>query len=204
MRIKICGITRLEDAEIAAKYGADAVGFIFYKGSKRYISPSEAKKIVEKLPAFLTKVGVFVDEDIQSLNDIIRTVKLNAVQLHGHESQVYIDSVLLPVVKAFRVNRNFDFEQLNNYRNCSFLFDSFEHTEYGGTGKSFDWSLIPHTLTHNVILAGGIGIDNLTQVYSAIQPAAIDVSSSIEDAPGVKNCNKLILLLKQFNKLRYE
>ncbi|MBU1096549.1 MAG: phosphoribosylanthranilate isomerase [Bacteroidetes bacterium] len=203
MKIKICGITKLEDALLAAEYGADAIGFIFYSGSKRYISPSEAKIIINKLPAFLVKVGVFVDEDLKLVNEISSSVKLNAIQLHGEESQKYIDKTILPVIKAFRVKNEFDFSLLKKFNNCSFLLDAFDDADYGGTGKSFNWSSIPEKLKKNIILAGGIGSNNLDEIFSKIKPYAIDISSSIEDSPGIKNHEKLISFLSQFNKLRY-
>jgi phosphoribosylanthranilate isomerase len=202
VKVKICGITNINDAQIAVNNGADALGFIFYKKSKRYIDPAIAKDIIFQLPVFVIKVGVFVNETAETINKIGKLAGLNAVQLHGDERLEIIDEISLPVLKAFRVNNNFDYTLLNKYKQCSFLLDTYSNEEYGGTGETFEWNSIPDDLKTKIILAGGISIENIEDISKNISPQAIDVSSSIEDSPGKKNHNKLINLLKKVNDLR--
>ena len=203
MRVKICGITNFDDANICAEYGADSVGFIFYRKSKRYISPEKAEEIIKKLPAFIKKIGVFVNEDIDLINKIGAQIKLNIVQLHGDEGQQYIDKCIFPVIKSFRVTEKFDYNILNTYKNCNYLLDSYDNVDYGGTGKNFDWNKIPDEIRNKIILAGGISQSNIATIFHSISPAAVDVSSSLEIEPGKKDHNKLIEFLKTVNKLRY-
>ncbi|MEE9431446.1 MAG: phosphoribosylanthranilate isomerase [Melioribacteraceae bacterium] len=202
MKVKICGITNIEDAMLCSNLGADAIGFIFYKKSKRYIAPEKAKEIIKQLPIFLLKAGVFVNEQPEKINKIGKELKLNIVQLHGEEPPEDVDIVDLPVIKAFRVDETFDYRILLNYKNCSFLLDSFDEKEYGGTGKKFDWKNIPKELKQKIILAGGISIKNLEYIYKEITPYAIDASSSIESLPGKKDTTKLKDFLSELNRLR--
>ncbi len=197
MKVKICGITNTDDAQVAVKYGADALGFIFYEKSQRYIEPEDAKKIIDQLPFFILKIGVFVNESSTLVNDIAKQIGLNAVQLHGEESPAEVNEITLPVVKAFRVAEEFNYKTLDEYEDCTFLLDAFDSSEYGGTGKTFRWELIPEKYRSKIILAGGISVDNVGYVAERIKPQAIDVSSSIEDSPGKKNHKKLIELLNR-------
>lgn len=202
MRVKICGITRLSDALTAVKYGADAIGFIFYKKSKRYITPKDAEKIISKLPFFVHKIGVFVDEEIDYINSLSEKIGLTGIQLHGFETPEFVSKVKLPVVKAFRINSSFNYDILYRYKKTSFLLDSFDENEFGGTGKTFDWSTISDDLQSKIILAGGVNESNIELIKNKINPQAIDVSSSIEDEPGIKNKLKMIKLLKKINEVR--
>ncbi|MBN1302731.1 MAG: phosphoribosylanthranilate isomerase [Melioribacteraceae bacterium] len=202
MRVKICGITNLGDAKLAAEKGADAIGFIFYRHSKRFIAPNDARLIIKKLPAFLVKVGVFVDEGFDEVNSTADKIGLNAVQLHGNETTEYADKISLPVIKAFRVEDGFNFSLLEEFHDCSHLLDGFDKNELGGTGKSFNWDNIPVNLRSKLIIAGGISVDNLEYIITKIKPEAIDLSSSIEDSPGKKNPYKLNELMNMFNSLR--
>ena len=202
MKIKICGITNIKDAEYSYQLGADALGFIFYKKSKRYIEPQIAQEIIAQLPPFLTKVGVFVNEDPQVVNQLGKELKLNLIQLHGDESKDYINKIDYPVIKAFRVDDNFNFVQLENYENCYFLLDAYNQKEYGGTGEQFDWTRIPGSIKTKIILAGGVSEENIELIYRTIKPYAIDLSSSVEFQPGIKDHTKLEKLFKKFNDLR--
>lgn len=202
MKAKICGITNIEDAKICAELGADAIGFIFYKKSKRYVEPNIVKEIITQLPPFLIKVGVFVNEDINVVNSIAQEVGVNIIQLHGDESPEYLKDVNLPVIKAFRVNDEFDFSKLDNYENCSFLFDSFHKDEYGGTGLKFNWNEIPNKIRKKIILAGGISEENVEEIYRDIKPYAIDISSSVEVSPGKKDHKELQKLFEKLNEVR--
>lgn len=202
MKVKICGITNIDDAKKAIELGADAIGFIFYKKSKRYVDPEIVKSIISELPAFVMKIGVFVNEDTQRINDIAKDIKLNTIQLHGDESPDYLDQINYPVIKAFRVDENFDFTRLSLYKNCSFLLDSFHKKEYGGTGIKFNWKKIPYEIRQKIILAGGISEESIEFILNEISPYAIDVSSSIEIEPGIKDINKLKRLFEKNNELR--
>lgn len=191
MRIKVCGITRLEDALLVDSCGSDALGYIFYEGSTRYIEPEQAGIINRSLSPFISKVGVFVNASPDEINRIGREARLNAVQLHGKESKGIISRIDLPVIKAFRVKDGFDFSILNLYNNCSLLLDAYSENSYGGTGLSFEWEQIPVDLRNKIILAGGIGTENIEYILSEIRPAAIDLSSSLESAPGIKDAEKV-------------
>jgi phosphoribosylanthranilate isomerase len=201
MKIKICGITRLDDAQLCVKYGVDAIGFIFYSKSKRYITEKDAFAISSKLPPFVHKIGVFVDEKIEEVNRIARLAKLTVVQLHGSESPEYITKINYPVIKSFGVDDTFDFSILNNYLNCGILLDIKDSEQYGGTGNSFNWDLIPEKIREKVILAGGVSIDNIEFISNNIKPYGVDVSSSIEVSPGIKEGKKIIELLNVINKI---
>ncbi len=202
MKIKICGITRIEDALLCAELGVDAIGFIFYPKSKRYINPEIAKKVARNIPPFTSVVGVFVNEDIAEVNRISKLVGLNYVQLHGKESIEYIDKINSPVIKSFGVDISFDFYSTDNYSNCKILLDVKDEIEYGGTGKSFDWSLIPKELRSKVIIAGGISKDNIKLIYDLINPAAVDLSSSVEISPGKKDKTKIQEVMKLINEIK--
>lgn len=191
MKIKICGITNLEDALLCESLGADAIGFIFYSKSKRYVTSESAKNIVKQLSAFTIKVGVFVNETTETINQISKMVGLNLVQLHGDESPQLIKEINLPIIKSFRIDDRFDFEGLNNYQNCYYLLDTFSESYYGGTGKTFDWKLIPDNLKSKIILSGGISSSNIRTIVEEVNPYAVDVSSSLEDFPGKKDHKKV-------------
>ncbi|MEW6196789.1 MAG: phosphoribosylanthranilate isomerase [Bacteroidota bacterium] len=201
MKVKICGITNIEDALQCAEYNADAIGFIFYEKSKRYISFEKAKEIINQLPPFLMKVGVFVNEEAEIVNESAQKIGLNLVQLHGDESTEYVSKIHLPVIKAFRVDEKFDWRVIDNYKNCGIMLDSFSQNEYGGTGKTFEWNTIPTKYKNKIILSGGITIDKLEQIFSEIEPAAIDVSSSLEISTGKKDPQKLKEFLTKFNQM---
>lgn len=203
MRVKICGITRLEDALICTKLGVDAVGFIFYKKSKRYISPESASEIISKLPVFIQKVGVFVDENPKVINQIAEKTGITIAQLHGDEQPETINQINIPVIKAFRVSLFFNYDILYRYKKTPILLDGYDSEEKGGTGRSFEWEKIPADLRSEIILAGGVNETNVEQIVKEINPAAIDISSSVETSPGIKDTNKLIKLMNKINQLRY-
>lgn len=201
MKIKICGITKLEDAQLAAELGSDAIGFIFYPKSKRFITPDNAKNISQSLPPLLHKIGVFVNEEIEEVNRIAKLVKLNAVQLHGNESQEYISQINYPVIKSFGVDETFNFSILNDFANCGIILDVKDTVQYGGTGNSFDWDLIPEELRSKIIIAGGVGIKNIEEIKNNINPYGVDISSSVEIEPGIKDKDILKKLFEKYNEL---
>jgi phosphoribosylanthranilate isomerase len=202
LKIKICGITNLEDALFCEKLGADALGFIFYKQSKRYIEPALAAEIINQLSIFTIKVGVFVNESSGNINKISKDAGLNLVQLHGDEKPEQIEQINLLAIKSFRVSKNFNFEIVNKYRNCGYLLDTFTPSSYGGTGISFDWNLIPDDLKSKIILSGGISSSNIEKIYHEIDPYAVDVSSSLEEFPGKKSEVRLKEFFNTINKLK--
>ena len=202
MKVKICGITNLDDALFAEQLGVDAIGFIFYKQSKRYISPETAKVISQKLSAFTAKVGVFVNETEDEINRIAATAKLNLIQLHGDEKPEMISKLLLPSIKSFRVNEDFKFSILVEYPCTNYLFDTFSQNEFGGTGKTFDWNIIPPLVRKRIIIAGGVSEKNVEEIFTKINPYAVDVSSSLETSPGKKDHIKMKSFFQIINQLR--
>ncbi len=204
MKVKVCGITNLNDALLCQSLGADALGFIFYPKSKRFISPEDALKIINNLSPFVMKVGVFVNELPEIINGIAAKLKLNAVQLHGDETPETASKINYSVIKSFRITEEFDFGMLNEYKNVYPLLDAYSGKQYGGTGNQFNWDIIPESLKNKIILAGGVSFDNIEEIVKDIKPAAVDLSSSLENEPGKKDKEKVTEFFKKFNKLRKE
>jgi phosphoribosylanthranilate isomerase len=204
MQVKICGITNVDDALLCCELGADALGFIFFEKSERYINYVKATEIITQLPPFVLKVGIFVNPVNYEINDIVPSIGLNAVQLHGDESPAFIEQINLPVIKGFRVKNDFEYSKLENFKKCSFLLDAYSPDNFGGTGITFDWSLIPQKFRDKIILAGGISSENIEHIYTKIHPIAVDLSSSVEFLPGRKDPNKLKEFFNKVNKLRYK
>jgi phosphoribosylanthranilate isomerase len=202
LKVKVCGITNLEDALLCEAEGADALGFIFYNKSKRYIKPHTTKEIIKYLSPFTMKVGVFVNESPDFINETAGNLRLNAVQLHGEEAPDTVNRINFPVIKSFRINGEFDFSIVKQYPVSSFLFDTFSNSEYGGTGKTFNWKLIPDELKSKIILAGGISINNIEEIVNNFKPAAVDLSSSLEDRPGKKDKEKVKEFFNKIKNLR--
>lgn len=202
MKIKVCGITNTEDALRAEALGADALGFIFYKKSKRYVPPAEVKRITKELSPFTMKVGVFVNESPDMINKISEETGVNTVQIHGNEQPDIISGLLLPAIKAFRVDAEFEFKQLDNYNNYSILLDAHSEKDYGGTGRTFNWEMIPNDIRGRIILAGGISIENIEFIFKKIKPAGIDLSSSLENKPGKKDKEMMKEFFNKTNHLR--
>ena len=193
-RVKICGITELEDARDAALLGADAIGLNFYPNSPRYIEPSRAAKIIEKLPPFVTVVGVFWNHpDPQNLEDFAVSVGLHAVQLHGNETPDYCSMIQrVKVIKAFRVDSTFRVDTLRTYGSGTFLLDACSSSQFGGTGKSFNWDLVfGANAFGSIIIAGGLTPDNVSDVVSTLHPFAVDVATGVESKPGKKDYDKI-------------
>ena len=195
-RVKICGITRLEDALEAERLGASAVGFIFFRNSKRYITPDHAGEISTRLGPFIARVGVFVDEDITRVDDIAVRARLTAVQLHGSEDPGYAERLRkrgLWIIKAFRVGPDFTQDLLKAYTTDAFLLDSGDSEgTYGGTGKSFEWNRAAGCEQYGkIILAGGLSAGNVREAVAMVKPWAVDVSSGVEVSPGIKDAQKM-------------
>ncbi len=202
MKVKICGITNIEDALLCCELGAAALGFIFYEKSKRYVEAAEAKKIISQLPPFVSTVGVFVNESPEKINEIIESTGITYAQLHGDESEEVIAQINIPVIKSFRITNDFNFDSILETKANFVLLDTFDDNEYGGTGKTFDWSIIPDKIKNKIILAGGVSADNIEKIYKEIHPAAVDLSSSVEVAPGKKSRSKLIEFFEVVKNLK--
>jgi phosphoribosylanthranilate isomerase len=204
-RIKVCGITNLEDAMLAAELGASAIGFIFAEGSKRRVTPSVVRRIVSKLPPFVTRVGVFVDVGLVELHATMDEARLNVVQLHGSESPEYAQKVRYPVIKSFRPRPGFDLLALKAFDVHAFLFDTYAEDVRGGTGKTFDWNLVRGAHNHGrIILSGGISSKNAAEAIRTLHPYALDVNSSVESVPGRKDQERLKDLLETVRRAEHE
>ncbi len=191
VRVKICGITRLEDALLAARLGADALGFNFWPRSKRYLPPEAAREITARLPPLVTSVGVFVDPTRDEVLRAIDAARLQVVQLHGDEPPELCAALPVPVVKAIRVTDRHSLAALASYEVAGFLLDSAS-PGYGGSGAAFDWGLAAEVARElPVILAGGLGPENVAEAVRAVCPWGVDVASGVEAAPGVKDPEKL-------------
>ncbi len=202
-RVKICGITRYEDARIAVGLGVDALGFIFYPKSPRYVTPEAAREITERIPPFVTKVGVFVDEDAEKVHQAAAVAGVDTLQLHGSESPEYCGRFRCSVIKAFRVGVGLPLPDLDSYPVSGYLLDTWDASAMGGTGKTFDWGIARDLcLRHgNVIVAGGLGPSNLREALEALRPYGVDLNSGVEVKPGVKNPHKMgdaVRIARQF------
>ena len=193
---KICGITNLSDAQAAAVHGASAIGFIFYEKSSRAISIEDAKFISRHLSNDISKVGVFVNHDKAFIEEAIRSVSLNIIQLHGDETPGFCKQFEVPVLKALRIKDKASLSVIDQYNVAGFLLDTFSTKQYGGTGETFDWSLLNGKLETSIILSGGLNPDNILDAIDSVNPAAIDVNSGVEISPGKKDHQKINLLFK--------
>lgn len=196
-KVKICGITNLEDALASVKFGADAIGFNFYAKSPRYISPESAREIIKQLAADVLKVGVFVNEELDKIVEIASIANLDAIQLHGEETselatQLKVKSGLR-IIKAFRVSPEFKPGDILEYDVDAILLDAHSPNEHGGTGETFDWAvarLVSDTVS-KLYLAGGLSPENVGRATKSVEPYAVDACSCLEISKGVKDHEKL-------------
>jgi phosphoribosylanthranilate isomerase len=197
-KVKICGITNLEDALLSAKFGADALGFNFYVKSPRYILPEKAREIIEQLPTEILKVGVFVNESLDKIIEIAETARLNAIQLHGEESPEFAREIKagtnLEIIKAFRVSPEFKPEDVLQYEVDAVLLDAYSRHEHGGTGETFDWEVAKNVqgIFPKMYLAGGLSQENIGRAILRVKPFAIDACSGLESEKGKKDKTRLI------------
>lgn len=197
-RVKICGITNLEDALLSAKFGADALGFNFYERSPRYISPEKARGIVERLPVEVLKVGVFVNENLEKIVEIVEVARLDALQLHGEETPEFARKLKartnLEIIKAFRVSPEFQPEDVLRYEVDAILLDAYNPREHGGTGETFDWEIAKKVreIFPKMYLAGGLSHENVRCAIYITKSFAVDTCSGIEEIKGKKDNVKLI------------
>jgi phosphoribosylanthranilate isomerase len=188
--VKICGVTNLEDALAAVEVGADLLGFNFYRRSPRYVSPEDARRIVERLPESIKGVGVFVNEPADEVERIARAAGLGAVQLHGDETPEFCQALRgLKTIKALRVRAGFDAAACALYTTDALLLDAYTADAFGGTGHTFDWALTRQAseCVARLYLAGGLTPDNVAEAVGAVRPYAVDVCSGVETSPGRKS-----------------
>ncbi|MBM3246014.1 MAG: phosphoribosylanthranilate isomerase [Candidatus Omnitrophica bacterium] len=211
IKIKICGITNLEDAQVAVAAGADALGFVFYRKSQRYIAPEKARAIIRQLPQDVSKVGVFVNARGKTIKDIAKLCSLDILQFHGAESAEFCQKFKgYKIIKAFRINPALRSslwfstksgvkdkpapKELAKYRTFAYLFDTFAKDKAGGTGKAFNWELLKDIvadLKQPIFLSGGLARNNVQAAIKILHPAWVDVSSSVEIRPGKKDQKKV-------------
>jgi len=191
--VKICGITRVEDALAAARAGAHAIGFVFYPPSPRAVDARRAAEIARALPPFVSVVGLFVDAKPQAIRDVLAEVRLGLIQFHGSENAADCEAFGVPWIKAVRVRPETDLlEYAARYRGAQgLLLDAFVEGMHGGTGRRFDWDLIPNAMPLPVILSGGLDPANVGEAVRRVRPWAVDVSSGVESVPGIKDPEKI-------------
>ncbi len=198
IRIKICGITSEKDAFAAVDAGADALGFVFFNQSSRYVAPETAAGIIKRLPPFVSAVGVFVNPPRPEVEEIVSKTGIGIIQLHGTESVAEASGYSLPVVKAFRFNAENPLPVISDWPTTAVLVDTGVPNQWGGTGIALDWRELrrqllqqPPSAARKLILAGGLTPSNVAEAIETIQPAAVDVSSGVEASPGKKDSDKI-------------
>lgn len=201
-RVKICGITRLEDALAAVDAGADALGFVFYKPSPRYIKPEVAATIIRQLPAFVTTTGLFVDETADEVDRIAQLTRIDLLQFHGDEPEVFCSGFARPYIKALRMKPELDLVgACKQYASAqAILLDAYRPGVPGGTGEVFDWDRITQPHPASIILAGGLTPENAAKAVCAVAPYAVDVSGGVEASKGIKDAAKIELFINEVTR----
>jgi phosphoribosylanthranilate isomerase len=201
-RVKICGLTRPDDARAAIRLGADAIGLVFYPPSPRHVDLEPARAIAASLPPFATVVGLFVNEEAARVRRVLDQVRIDLIQFHGDEDAAYCAGFGKPYIKAVRMRPGLDLKAaLAAHPEASgFLVDAWHPDTQGGTGDRFDWDLIPHGLAPSLILAGGLAPGNVAEALRAVRPYAVDVSSGVEARKGVKDAGKMAAFLNEVHE----
>lgn len=197
-RVKICGITRVEDAMAAIQHGCDAIGLVFYEKSPRFVTPAQAAEIVAVVPPFVSAVGLFVDAPVDYVRAILTQVRLDLLQFHGDESPAYCRQFGMPYLKAVRVKPETNLLQYaaDFAEAKALLLDTYIAGTPGGTGQTFDWALIPRDLPKPVILAGGLNAANVGDAVRQTRPYAVDVSGGVEREKGIKDADKIAAFMR--------
>ncbi|MDP1933175.1 MAG: phosphoribosylanthranilate isomerase [Gammaproteobacteria bacterium] len=195
-RVKICGLTSAQDALKAAELGADAIGLVFYSKSTRAVTPGQAVQICSTLPALVSVVGLFVNPSEAEVETTLKHVHLDCLQFHGDESAAFCGSFGIPYMKAIRVRPDLDvIRKISEYSNASaILLDSYDKNSAGGTGIAFDWQIAQRCVQEagvKIVLAGGLSADNVAEAIRLVGPYAVDVSSGVESAPGLKSAERM-------------
>lgn len=197
-KVKICGLTSVKDAFFAADKGADFLGFIFYKKSPRYISVEEAANIIFKLPGSVKTVGVFVNQSVEDINKAVEELGLSYVQLHGDENPEFAKKMSVPVIKSFRLKDRNNLADIKEYNVFAYLFDSYLKGLYGGTGKTFELSIIEkNSFDKPLFLSGGLTPENVAKAIEKVKPYAVDVASGVENEPGKKDHLKIMRFINE-------
>lgn len=199
VKVKICGITNLGDAITSVGAGCDALGFVFYKKSPRYIAPQKARKIIRLLPSRILKIGVFVNATGRAIKHIFKTCNLDMLQFHGDESLAFCKKFKkYKIIKAFRIKDKNSLKDIKRYPVWAFLFDSYQKNLFGGTGRTFDWRTIKKLKfpKKNIFISGGLNVRNIKKAIQLIKPDWVDVSSSVEVRPGKKDYKKVKSFIK--------
>lgn len=201
-RVKICGITRVEDARQAAQLGADAIGLVFYPPSPRNVTIDQAQEIAVSLPPFVSRVGLFVDAEPRDIESVLASVPLDLVQFHGNETAEQCRRYGRPYIKAIRVKPGLDLVvAIDAYPDASaILLDTHSDSVAGGSGEAFDWNRVPANMAKPLILAGGLDATNVDAAIAAVHPYAVDVSSGVEQQKGIKDAAKMAAFINEANK----
>ena len=197
-RVKICGITRAEDARSAVEHGADAIGLVFFEGSPRHVALEQAERITAAVAPFVTVVGLFVDASPSEIRHVLENVPLGLLQFHGHEANDDCNRFGLPFIKSVAMKPDIDLRvQIQAYPDAGgILLDAWQPQTHGGGGQAFDWARVPHDLTVPVILAGGLTAANIATAIRQVRPYAVDVSSGVESGKGIKSAEKISAFMK--------
>ena len=200
-KVKICGFTEAENAREAAIAGVDAIGLVFYDKSPRNVDILRAQEIIEALPPFVNRVGLFVNANPSFVDEVLCEVPLDTLQFHGDESLLDCSQYQMPFIKSLRVKPETNvFQVADEFSSASaILLDSFNPSAYGGTGEAFDWSLACVDISLPIILAGGLNETNVSAAISQVKPYAVDASSGVESAPGVKDIDKIVAFIRNTN-----
>lgn len=201
-RVKFCGITRREDALAAARLGADAIGLVFYAPSPRAVTIGQAREVVACLPPFLSTVALFVNPAAEEVRAVADAIRPNLLQFHGEETPEQCAQFGIPYIKAVRVRPGVDLlAEIERYAHAAaILFDSYQDDRHGGTGATFDWSLLPAAVSKPFILAGGLTPDNVAAAVARVRPYAVDVSGGIEISKGIKDLTKMQAFLREVHR----
>lgn len=202
-RIKICGITRVEDMMDAAHNGADALGLVFYDKSPRHVNAQQAAQMADAIPPFVSLVGLFVNASAAEVLEVMQAVPLDVLQFHGEEEPEFCAQFGRPYLKAVRVKAGVNLVQYAaRFASAQgLLLDTFVEGAYGGTGASFDWALIPNDLPLPVILSGGLNAGNVAEAIAQVRPYAVDVSSGVEASKGIKDAAKIVAFIKEVGRM---
>ena len=206
VKVKICGITNIEDARLAVDLGAEMLGFNFYEKSPRYIAPQEARRVIDDLPETVENIGVFVNMEYYRIDEYVDLVGLDGVQLHGDEDDDFVSNLRqytdAKILKAFRVGPGFSVETIKDSTADSILLDAFAQEHYGGTGQRFEWNIAADAvkLRPELVLAGGLTPENVAEGVRKVLPYAVDVASGVESAPGRKDSGKLEAFIRNAKK----
>ncbi|WP_232023513.1 phosphoribosylanthranilate isomerase [Thiomicrorhabdus aquaedulcis] len=198
-RVKICGLTSIDDALMVAASGADAIGLVFYEPSPRHVTIEQAQKIAQAIPAFVTKTALFVNPTVEYVQDVLRMVKIDLLQFHGDESPAFCEQFGLSYIKAIRMQADTNLLQIAHAYDLSagLLLDAYKEGVPGGTGEQFNWSWVPACFPKPIILAGGLEPGNIANAIAQVKPWAVDVSGGVEESKGVKSGQKITQFMQQ-------